>query len=160
MQLVEQDLPGNLDQFRELLEQASDRTDAWVLTRIADRLAASDQPASQLQYSVLARPGGEPLEEFLLIPFGEVQVERPISGGSFVFTDRHAESARRWFERMGRKLAIDYEHQSFDRYNTRADGLRPAAGWIGRLEVRDDGLWACDLMWTERAKQLLDEKNR
>ena len=43
---------------------------------------------------------------------------------------------------MGRKLAIDYEQQSFDRFNTRPDGLRPAAAWIGGLEIRDNGLWA------------------
>jgi hypothetical protein len=155
VRLAERDLPGNLERFRTLLEEASDQTDAWVLTRIADRLTESGQPASQLACSLLARPGGEPLEEFLLIPFGEVRVERPLAGTSFVFTPRHAESARHWFEQIGRKLAIDYEHQSFDRYNPRPDGLRPAAGWIGRLEVREDGLWACDVTWTERARELL-----
>jgi len=155
VRLAEQDLPNNLERFRELLEEASDQTDAWVLTRIADRVAESGRPASQLQCAMLSRPGGEPLEEFLLIPFGEVRVERPMAGTSFGFTPRHAESAQRWFEQMGRKLAIDYEHQSFDRYNPRPDGLRPAAGWIGRLEVRDDGLWACDVTWTERARELL-----
>ncbi|MFQ5805335.1 MAG: phage protease [Phycisphaerae bacterium] len=155
VRVAEQDLPNNLEQFRELLEGVSDQTDAWVLTRVADQLTESDRPASRLEYSMLARPDGDPVEEFLLIPFGEVRIERPMAGTSFVFTPRHAESAKRWFEQMGRKLAIDYEHQSFDRYNTRPDRLRPAAGWIGRLEVRDDGLWACDVMWTDRAQELL-----
>ncbi len=155
VELAEEDLPGNLQRFRALLEEASDQTDAWVLTRIADRLAESGQPASQLECAMMSRADGEPLEEFLLIPFGEVRVERPTAGTSFAFTPRHAESAQRWFEQIGRKLAIDYEHQSFDRYNPRPDGLRPAAGWIGRLEVRDDGLWACDVTWTARARELL-----
>lgn len=113
------------------------------------------QSKMPLQCSLLARPGGQPVEEFLLVPFGHVRVDRALSGADFVFQRRHAESALRWFERMGRKLAIDYEHQTFDRFNTRPDGLRPAAGWIGRLEIRDDGLWACDVAWTERAKELL-----
>ena len=107
------------------------------------------------QCSLLARPGGQPVEEFLLVPFGQVQIDRALSGSDFVFQRHHAESAIRWFDHMGRKLAIDYEHQTFDRFNTRPDGLRPAAGWIGRLEIRDDGLWACGVAWTERAKELL-----
>lgn len=155
MRLAEEDLLDNLERFRELLEEASDQTDAWVLTRIADGVAESQQAVVRCEHSVLARVGGEPAAEFLLIPFGEVKVERPVAGGSFAFTPKHAESARHWFDQMGRKLAIDYEHQSFERHNTRPDGLRPAAGWIGRLEVRDDGLWACDVTWTDRARELL-----
>ena len=153
--LVEQDFPGNVPRFQELLAEASDQADAWVLSRTTSPETDGDQMVSQVQYSMLSRPGGEPLDEFLLIPFGEVGVERAVAGGGFAFEARHAESAQRWFQQMGRKLAIDYEHQSFDRYNTRPDGLRPAAGWIGRLEVRDDGLWACDVAWTDRAKDLL-----
>ncbi|MEW6250260.1 MAG: phage protease [Planctomycetota bacterium] len=115
----------------------------------------SVRPASQLALSALATARGAPVREFLLIPFGEVEVERPVAGESFVFTPQHAESAKHWFDALGRKLAIDYEHQSFDRLNTRRDGLRPAAGWVGGLEIRDDGLWAVDVSWTERAAELL-----
>ena len=96
-----------------------------------------------------------PVEEFLLVPFGMVEIEDALVGRPFVFAKRHAQQAVNWFSALGRKLAIDYEHQSFKRFNTRPDGLRPAAGWIGRVEVRDDGLWACDVTWTERAKHLL-----
>lgn len=113
------------------------------------------QTRSRLKCAALSQTRGEPVREFLLIPFGEVTVERPIAGEDFVFTRAHAEAARHWFSQMGRKLAIDYEHQSFDRLNSRCDGLRPAAGWIGGLEVRDDGLWATDVTWTDRAAELL-----
>lgn len=99
--------------------------------------------------------GAEPVDAFLLIPFGEIDVERPIAGRSFQFTPAHAASAERWFTQLGRKLAIDYEHQSIDRLNTRDDGLRPAAGWIGKLEIRDDGLWAAQVEWTDRARELI-----
>ncbi|MCK4342419.1 MAG: hypothetical protein KAY37_11930 [Phycisphaerae bacterium] len=94
--------------------------------------------------------GGLPVAEVLLIPFGHVEVDRPMSGEPFVFTRRQAVQ---WFTLMGRKLAIDYEHQSLA--DNRNDGLKPAAGWIGRLEVRGDGLWACEIEWTERATGLL-----
>ncbi|MBL8878144.1 MAG: hypothetical protein JNG88_03400 [Phycisphaerales bacterium] len=103
--------------------------------------------------SVLGR--AEPVDEFLLIPFGDVAVERALAGRSFEFTPEHADSAAKWFARLGRKLVIDYEHQSLDRLNSRVDGLRPAAGWIGRLEIRDDGLWAIDVEWTDRARELI-----
>lgn len=97
----------------------------------------------------------EPVSEFLLIPFGQVTVDSPLSGDGFVFTADHARAATRWFESLGRTLAIDYEHQSLDRFNTRDDGLSPAAGWIGGLDVRDDGLWATKVAWTPRAAELL-----
>jgi len=171
LSLAEGDLTTRFGRFRELVEQVADQADAWELARNtgarpaqdraghndADTAGRADNAAltSRVECALLARPGGEPVEEFLLIPFGEVQVERPLSGRDFVFTPAHAESACAWFAQMGRKLAIDYEHQSFDRYNVRPDGLRPAAGWIGHLEVRDDGLWACDVTWTDRARELL-----
>ncbi len=114
-----------------------------------------DWGATRLAAARMSADRATPVTEFLLIPMGEVRVERPIAGASFVFTPRHAASAKRWFDALGRKLAIDYEHQSLSRGSGRADGLRPAAGWIGGLDVREDGLWAVDVHWTERAAALL-----
>jgi len=145
------------------------RQDSWPVSQArndgsctpAEREVASRGDASQplglasVHRTTLAARRGEPVREFLLIPFGTVEVDRPTAGRSFEFTLRHAESAKRWFDALGRKLAIDYEHQSFGGLNTRPDGLSPAAGWIGGLEVRDDGLWAVDVTWTERAAELL-----
>lgn len=111
--------------------------------------------ATRIGGSDVADASGEPRGEWLLIPYGQVRVERPLSGADFVFTPQHARSIVQWFEQLGRKLAIDYEHQSFDQLNTRPDGLRPAAGWISRLEVRDDGLWASEVAWTAKARELL-----
>jgi hypothetical protein len=162
--LVEADLAANLPPVRDLLDEAMDHADAWLVARMAgakDQYADGDgddgdRPAqSRLRVSLLAQAQGEPVGEFLLIPFGQVSVERPVSGSDFVFTDQHALSAKAWFEQIGRKLAIDYEHQSFEQFNNRADGLRPAAGWIAGLDIRDDGLWATGVSWTERARELL-----
>ncbi|MDX2199256.1 MAG: phage protease [Phycisphaerae bacterium] len=105
--------------------------------------------------AALASDFGAPVNEFLLIPFGEVMVERPLAGRSFHFTRDHAEAATAWFAGLARPLAIDYEHQSIGPFNTREDGLRPAAGWIGGLETRSDGLWATDVRWTARAAELI-----
>lgn len=150
LRVAKEDLSGQMDRFRELVREVAERADGIDLVR-----ATTGQPSSRLRCAAFSAARGEPVDAFLLIPFGDVVVERPIAGESFAFTRAHAESAKRWFEQMNRKLAIDYEHQSFDRFNTRNDGLRPAAGWIGGLEVRDDGLWAVNVTWTERAAELL-----
>jgi hypothetical protein len=155
LQLATESLPGRLDRFRDLLTDVLERVDSIELTRLGNGTQRPAQPLSRLRCAAFSVAGGEPVREFLLIPFGEVVVERPVAGESFVFTRAHAESAKRWFDQMSRKLAVDYEHQSFDRFNTRSDGLRPAAGWIGGVEIREDGLWAVDVTWTDRAKELL-----
>lgn len=104
---------------------------------------------------LIAKVGGEPVNEFLLVPFGQVPVERALAGGPFEMTRDKAAQASDAFARSGRALAIDYEHQSFDEFNTRPDGLRPAAGWIGGVEVRGDGLWATRVEWTAKAAEML-----
>jgi hypothetical protein len=155
LRLVRGGSAAELDGLRALVDELRDRIAAWELTRFLRSGPPPGGRESRLAAGALSTEGGEPVREFLLIPFGEVGVEQAASGGGFVFTRRHAESARNWFVRLGRKLAIDYEHQSLDRRNTRPDGLRPAAGWIGGLEVREDGLWAVDVTWTPRARELL-----
>lgn len=148
-----------LAELREQLEELVDQLNAGELVAAVDRGGARRRrgggPTECFTAASVARLGGEPVGAFLLIPFGRVEVERPTAGTSFEFTRRHAEAAVAWFGRIGRRLAIDYEHQTFDRLNTRPDGLRPAAGWIGGLEVRAEGLWATDVKWTERAQELL-----
>lgn len=103
----------------------------------------------------LGAGGKTPVGEWLLLPFGYIDVDRPVAGGPFTFTRRQADTLVQWFTRQGRALAIDYEHQTFDDCNTRPDGLRPAAGWIHGLEVRDDGLWVTGVQWSEKATALL-----
>lgn len=155
LEVARDGLSERFDRFRDLLADVVERVDGIDLLRVPGGDDAEAQPSSRLTVAASATMRGEPVGEFLLIPVGEVVVERPIKGENFVFTKAHAESAKRWFDQMGRKLAIDYEHQSFDRFNTRGDGLRPAAGWIGGLDVREDGLWAVDVTWTDRAGELL-----
>jgi hypothetical protein len=159
LSLLDEDPPAESSEIIEIVAEVLDRLRALELTESLDMDDASSEtdPAGEAepQPAVLAARRAEPKSEWLLIPFGLVHCERPLSGGDFEFTRRHAESAVLWFERLGRQLAIDYEHQSFDALNSREDGLRPAAGWIGGLEIRADGLWAVDVSWTDRARQLL-----
>ncbi len=105
--------------------------------------------------SAAYRVGGTPVHEFRLVGFGPVAVDRPAKGGPFSFTRAQAEQLVAWFNKLGRRLAIDYDHQSIPDLNTRPDGLAPAAGWIGRLEIRPDGLWAADVEWTPQAAAML-----
>lgn len=49
---------------------------------------------------------------------------------------------------------VDYEHQTL---LTEKNGQpAPAAGWFRALEWREDGLWATDVRWTARAREMLD----
>ena len=100
--------------------------------------------------------GGKLRDSFPLVKFGPVQTDNPARGGDFVFRLEHARQAAAWFRRLGRRLAIDYEHQSIPEFNQRPDRLVPAAGWINRLEVRDDGLYAAGVEYTDTARSMLE----
>lgn len=145
----------DVDAAEDAIAEASARLAAWSVTWTGGMRRATDCESSGDAVSVLRGADGEPVSEFLLLAFGEIELERATAGVDFHFTRAHAEQAAAWFRRVGRELAIDYEHQSIARLNGRADGLRPAAGWIGGLEVREDGLWAVDVRWTKRAAEMI-----
>jgi hypothetical protein len=168
--LARRGIGAHATRIRELLDDVRVRLDAMdVVARVtsgvgkeagASRAAeptGGGAPAGggTMLRCVMRSELGRPVSEFRLLPFGEVDVERALAGGSFTFTRAHAEAAVRWFNELQRKLAIDYEHQSVTTPG-RPDGLRPAAGWIGGLEIRDDGLWATRVEWTPKARQLLE----
>lgn len=95
----------------------------------------------------LELPQGAPPGEFRIFPFGQVETTK----GVFLF-DREAAASvlERWRE-YGNRLSIDYEHQALEPVT---NGPVPAAGWFD-LEIREDGLWATNVEWTERAQALL-----
>lgn len=153
--LLRTGLGRNTRTVRDLLAEAADQADAFEMMRQATGPVPEGGAPPQTAHTLRARDLAEPVTEFLLIPFGRIEVERPLAGSDFEFREEHAVAAVNWFASLGRKLAIDYEHQSFERHNTRPDGLRPAAGWIAGLEMRRDGLWAVGVTWTKRARELL-----
>ncbi len=146
--LIEDGLGDHHTRIEDLLREALDRVAACGLT--LSIAGGEPAPVAFVRGEACSRTGGEPVREFRLLPFGDVEVERGGETETFTFDREQAEALVEWFEGLGRKLVIDYEHQSLDPFNTRSDGLKPAAGWIGGLEVRDDGLWAVDVVWTQR----------
>lgn len=85
--------------------------------------------------------------EFRIFPFGQVETTK----GLFLFDSEAAASVLRRWQEYGNRLSIDYEHQALEPVT---NGPVPAAGWFD-LELREDGLWAVNVEWTERAQELL-----
>lgn len=88
--------------------------------------------------------------EIHIVPIGEWK-ER-----GFRITKEDCQDIIRNFDSFGIKLVIDYEHQSL---NSSANGLpAPASGWIGRLELREKGVYAVEIEWSDEAKELIESK--
>lgn len=97
--------------------------------------------------------GTEPPASFRLFPLGKIETTK----GVFVLTP---EDAARCVERQqayGNELSIDYGHGVFEES---AGAPQRAAGWIGGLEVRPDGLWAVRVTWTEAAARMLKAREQ
>jgi len=58
------------------------------------------------------------------------------------------------FERGNLDLPVDYEHQGEFQQNRAITGPIPMAGWITKLEGRDNGLWG-KVRWTPRAAEMI-----
>ena|GEM_PF-2023840 len=92
----------------------------------------------------------------------EIRIFRPgandTTKGTFHFTPRSAELVMKAAEDWGNEYSFDYEHAALQPVD---NGPVPAAGWF-RLELRDtpDGpeLWAVDIRWTDRARELIEAK--
>lgn len=89
-------------------------------------------------------------KEIHIVPIGEWK-ER-----GFRITKEDCDDIVRNFKTFGIKLVIDYEHQSL---NSQWNGQpAPAAGWIGGLELREKGVYATDLQWTDEALEQIKSK--
>ncbi len=90
----------------------------------------------------------------LLAPWGHVES----TNGSFVVDEESASSALAAFEEHGTDLPIDYEHQTLGGNYSSPTGQAPAAGWIKRIFAEPGiGLMA-EIVWTDRAKEMLAAK--
>lgn len=81
-----------------------------------------------------------------------VRGENDSTKGTFTFDDESAASVLANYRERGIDVGVDYEHQSLSDPPIEA----PAAGWCSGIEVRDDGLYAVGIRWTERARQMLE----
>ena len=93
-------------------------------------------------------------DRILLAPWGHVES----TNGSFVVDEESADSALSAFEQHGTDLPIDYEHQTLGGTYASPTGQAPAAGWIKRIFAEPGiGLMA-EIVWTDRAKEMLAAK--
>lgn len=78
--------------------------------------------------------------------------------GLYRLTDGRAVIERSFARSDGQPLPIDYDHQlEFAEQNGRG---APAAGWVTRMEPRDDGVWGV-VEWTDAgARQVADREYR
>lgn len=98
-------------------------------------------------------------DAFRLLPLGSFRAVdgRPEKLAAWVLTQDDAERIAADIAALARDLPIDYEHQILE---SRTNGQpAPAAGWVKRVGVRLDGeapgLWAEEVVWTERARQMI-----
>lgn len=88
-------------------------------------------------------------EEILLLRYGSNSYTKNGLSGEIIFTEEDAETILADFQKRGKDLVIDYEHQSL------SGSKAPAAGWIDSLEKTASGLLARIKYWTKEAEEFL-----
>ncbi|MGN1046276.1 MAG: phage protease [Candidatus Cryptobacteroides sp.] len=95
--------------------------------------------------------GGIP-RRLLVLKFGRNDFTKGADTSSFPFDRKDGEAIIRDFLSRGKDLVVDYDHQ------TMVPGVRaPAAGWVSRLSLTEDGLEA-DVSWTDEASKALSSR--
>lgn len=119
-----------------------------------------------MKFKILSKPPyGIAACAFAITASREIQL---FPAGEFRALDGRPKDATAWFidaelaaaiiadlDGRDNRLVIDYEHQTL---LTAENGQpAPAAGWFKQLEWREgDGLYAVDVEWTARAKQMIE----
>lgn len=94
---------------------------------------------------------GELPDDVLLFARGVTETSK----GRFIFDELAADSVMRAFMEQGiDRLAFDYGHGMVKPVSSDS---HKAAGWF-RPEVRADGLYACEIEWTQAAKEALGNR--
>ena len=93
----------------------------------------------------LPRLGKSAPREVRLFVFGRNETTK----GAFTLSKADAEAVVAEFGKQGHALTWDYDHATF----TSADPQHRVAAGSCRLAVRDDGLWAVDIEWTDDARR-------
>lgn len=93
--------------------------------------------------------------EFRLFKYG---VNETVKGPS-IFDEESSSQVIATYKAYGNDLSIDYEHQTIFPVS---NGPVPAAGWF-QLSIKNDDngkpeLWATEVSWTDRAKELLSNR--
>lgn len=110
------------------------------------------QPTAKLPPIKLS-DGADPPTEFRMFRMGE----NPTEKGTFLLDADDAEACLDAQAAYGNDLSIDWGHGAFEEANGKP---QPAAGWIGGLELRPDGLWAVQVTWTELAAGMIRRREQ
>lgn len=91
----------------------------------------------------ISLPDGDPPSEFRLIKYGVTESTQ----GPYMLDQQSAKEVMTTFKNRNIKLNFDYNHASINP-RTPEDGI--AAGWYD-LDLREDGIWAKNIKWTDKA---------
>lgn len=97
---------------------------------------------------ITLKGGRVPPTEFRLVPMGAYQTTK----GTFFLTPENARRIMSQLEDEGVDVMMDWEHASVA---SSEPGRADAAGWFN-VELRDDGLYATNVKWTEDAAAALE----
>lgn len=99
-----------------------------------------------------------PTGEVQLFPAGQFRARvtdgRPKDVPGWLMNEELATAIIAEFDNRKIKTVIDFEHQTM--LASQNGQPAPAAGWFSKLEWRDNGLYAIDVEWTERATSMIE----
>lgn len=95
---------------------------------------------------------GQVKREFLVLPYGNPFYGRDGRGPWIMRDSAHAERVLNFTRQTlgGVDMMIDYDHAS-ELAAPEGKGRALAAGWVSKLDIRDDGIWA-SVDWTPQAE--------
>lgn len=89
-------------------------------------------------------------KELLILKFGRTSTVK----GEYLLDEDSAKRVLETYLSRGLDLYFDYNHLSMDPED---EEQGKAAGWF-KLELREDGIWAVDITWTDKARALIEAK--
>ncbi|GEM44822.1 phage protease [Deinococcus cellulosilyticus] len=89
--------------------------------------------------------GNTPPTEIRMFAYGETDTNK----GPFYLTPEGAQRIVSYWQEQGNDLSADYEHGMLQAIQNTGTAVPSAAAF--RLEAREDGLYAVDIRWTEKA---------
>lgn len=131
----------------EVQPPADEPIEPTLMTTKTKIVANDESSLIELQISA-----NEPPNEFRIWGYGLVRTTK----GDSVLTRANAEKIVKDWQDKATLLHFDYEHGTFSDAALAGQPV-PASGWY-KLEARDDGLWAVDIEWTEKAKEMIRTK--
>lgn len=106
-----------------------------------------------LTLELLSKDGDEPPTEFRVFKKGVTETSK----GMFKFTDGSTKKVAEAAKRYGNDYPVDYNHAMHSFFSVDPAEAGKAAGWFTPT-IREGELWATDIRWTKKAKQMLSDR--